>query len=322
MRATHRATLIALITMLAGVSCASTAFASPLSDTQQQAATVKAKIAVLDRQLQTTSARYGAALKRALRADRAVVANSRKLDMLLATTGQLQVHLNARAAYMYRSGPLGYLDVLLGSRTFEEFSSDWDLLTQMSADDASSIYRLKTVRSQALSEAQILLGAQAGAAGELRDLAVVRAGVQAQLAQHKALLAGEQSNIQSLESAAARLAAASAAVAVSRPPSEPRSSATGSGGWSSAIASWYGPGSYGSRMADGEVLEPDSMIVANKTLPFGTLIEFSYGGRTAVAKVADRGPYVAGREFDLGPGTARVLDFGGVGRVRYRIIGG
>ena len=62
------------------------------------------------------------------------------------------------------------------------------------------------------------------------------------------------------------------------------------------------------------------MIVAHKTLRFGTLIEFEYKGRRAVARVADRGPHTAGRTFDLGPGVVRVLDFSGVHEVRYRII--
>ena len=62
------------------------------------------------------------------------------------------------------------------------------------------------------------------------------------------------------------------------------------------------------------------MIVAHMTLPFGTLIEFEYSGRRAVASVQDRGPHTPGRDFDLGPGVVRVLDFSGVHEVRYRII--
>jgi rare lipoprotein A (peptidoglycan hydrolase) len=60
--------------------------------------------------------------------------------------------------------------------------------------------------------------------------------------------------------------------------------------------------------------------VAHETLPFGTLIEFEYNGKRAVARIADRGPHTPGRTFDLGPGVVRVLDFGGVHEVRYRII--
>ena len=96
--------------------------------------------------------------------------------------------------------------------------------------------------------------------------------------------------------------------------------ATG-GGWSTALVSWYGPGFYGNTMAGGGTLTPDSMVVAHPSMPFGTRIEFAYGGRTTIAVVQDRGPYVGGRTFDLGPGTAKALGFGGVGTVRYRVLG-
>lgn len=55
--------------------------------------------------------------------------------------------------------------------------------------------------------------------------------------------------------------------------------------------------------------------VANKTLPCGTKVMLSYGGRTVVATVDDRGPYVYGRSFDLNQNTARYLGMWGVGQV-------
>ena len=321
MTRTHRATFVALLTVLAVLSYAAVAVASPLSDKLQQAQIAKAKIDALDRQLQAAAGRYNAARARMSRADAAVASNSRKLDALLGQVDGLQSRLDVRAAYMYRTGPLGFLEVLVGSSTFQEFSANWDLLTALGADDAATIGRLKAVRAQALSEGESMLRRQSDAAKELRVLEVSRAAIQTQLAQREALLSSTRSDIKSLESDQARRAAASVAAVVARAPGNPYTGVTGSGGWSTAVASWYGPGFYGRHMADGEVLRPDSMIVAHKTLRFGTLIEFMFRGHRAVAKVADRGPYVAGREFDLGPGTARVLHFDGVARVRYRIIG-
>lgn len=102
---------------------------------------------------------------------------------------------------------------------------------------------------------------------------------------------------------------------------KPAAKSEGSGGWSSAKVSWYGPGFYGRTMAGGGKLQPGSMVVAHRSLPFGTKIEFSYKGRTCTAVVQDRGPHIAGRVFDLGPGTAKALGFGGVGTVQYRILG-
>jgi 3D (Asp-Asp-Asp) domain-containing protein len=55
--------------------------------------------------------------------------------------------------------------------------------------------------------------------------------------------------------------------------------------------------------------------VANKTLPCGTKVTLSYGGRTVVATVDDRGPYVYGRSFDLNQNTARYLGMWGVAHV-------
>jgi rare lipoprotein A len=79
-----------------------------------------------------------------------------------------------------------------------------------------------------------------------------------------------------------------------------------------ADASWYGGG--GSLACGGE-LTSSTLGVANKTLPCGTLVTLRYGGRTLRVPVVDRGPYVAGREFDLTEATKRELGFEGVGEV-------
>lgn len=89
-------------------------------------------------------------------------------------------------------------------------------------------------------------------------------------------------------------------------------------GWQMARASWYGPGFYGRKTASGAVLTEGMMNVAHRSMAFGTRIEFRYKGRTCVAVVNDRGPFVAGRTFDLGPGTAQALGFSGVGTVEWR----
>jgi rare lipoprotein A len=79
-----------------------------------------------------------------------------------------------------------------------------------------------------------------------------------------------------------------------------------------ADASWYGGG--GSLACGGE-LTSSTLGVANKTLPCGTLVTLRYGGRSVRVPVVDRGPYVAGREFDLTEATKRALGFEGVGEV-------
>ncbi len=82
-----------------------------------------------------------------------------------------------------------------------------------------------------------------------------------------------------------------------------------------AHASYYGPGLYGNGTACGRRLTPSTIGVAHKTLPCGTRVTFRYHGRTATASVIDRGPYVAGREWDLTAALKAKLGFGGVGLV-------
>jgi rare lipoprotein A len=78
-----------------------------------------------------------------------------------------------------------------------------------------------------------------------------------------------------------------------------------------AVASWY----YDAGLATGCGFNA-SYGVANKTLPCGTKVQFKYGGRTVMATVDDRGPYVYGRTWDLGQSTRAALGFdGGVGTV-------
>jgi rare lipoprotein A len=79
-----------------------------------------------------------------------------------------------------------------------------------------------------------------------------------------------------------------------------------------AEASWYGGGG---GLACGGSLTSSTLGVANKTLPCGTLVTLRYNGRSIRVPVVDRGPYVAGREFDLTEATKQAIGFGDTGEV-------
>jgi len=78
-------------------------------------------------------------------------------------------------------------------------------------------------------------------------------------------------------------------------------------------ASWYGPGLYGGLLACGGTLGFSTMGVAHRTLPCGTKVALRYRGRTVRVRVIDRGPFVAGRDYDLTQATKTALHFGDVG---------
>ncbi len=89
-------------------------------------------------------------------------------------------------------------------------------------------------------------------------------------------------------------------------------------------ASWYGPGFFGNRTANGEVFRPGTMTAAHRTLPFGTKVKVTnlWNGRTAIVRINDRGPFHGNRIIDLAHGAAQRLGLvsSGIAQVRLEVV--
>jgi rare lipoprotein A (peptidoglycan hydrolase) len=89
-------------------------------------------------------------------------------------------------------------------------------------------------------------------------------------------------------------------------------------------ASFYGPGFYGNRTANGEIYRPGTMTAAHKTLPFGTRVKVIHGvtGKSVIVRINDRGPYVGGRIIDLSETAADAIGMknSGVAPVKIQIL--
>ena len=84
-----------------------------------------------------------------------------------------------------------------------------------------------------------------------------------------------------------------------------------------ALAGSSGPAAFGRHTACGGVIHPDTEGVAHPTLPSGARIFVTYGGKTVLVQVIDRGPYVPGRQFDLTDALARRLGLHGVQLIHW-----
>jgi rare lipoprotein A len=95
----------------------------------------------------------------------------------------------------------------------------------------------------------------------------------------------------------------------------------GSGHSFSGMASYYGNES-GSKTASGAHFNQNAMTCAHRSLPFGTKLRVTHGGRSVVVTVNDRGPFVRGRVLDLSTGAARAVGLtgAGVGRVTAEVV--
>jgi peptidoglycan lytic transglycosylase len=95
----------------------------------------------------------------------------------------------------------------------------------------------------------------------------------------------------------------------------------GSGRSFSGMASYYGNES-GSKTASGQRFNQNALTAAHRSLPFGTKLRVSHGGRSVVVTINDRGPFIRGRVLDLSTGAARAIGLtsAGVGRVTAEVV--
>lgn len=177
---------------------ATSAWAVP-SSKLEQARAVKAQIDRLDNQVEIAAEQYneaqyehGLLLIREKRAQARIVKADKRM-------GVLQRHLRIQANSMYRSGPVGFLEVLLGARSFEEFTALWDVLRKINADEARSVAELKKVRAEARAAHADLSAAEKRAAQQVTIMRDRKRSIEAQLAERQQRLAGLEAEIAALQ---------------------------------------------------------------------------------------------------------------------------
>jgi len=88
------------------------------------------------------------------------------------------------------------------------------------------------------------------------------------------------------------------------------------------VASWYHCPTKPEQVDNPKLGIRDAIYpIAHKTLPFGTLVKVinPANGKKILARVVDRGPFIAGRIIDLDQHGAKALGIGGIGRVITKI---
>ena len=93
------------------------------------------------------------------------------------------------------------------------------------------------------------------------------------------------------------------------------------GSWQTAVAGIRAEGDFGQKTACGLILRSDTDGVSHGVLPCGAKIFISYGDRTVLTQVIDRGPSSPGRVFDLTPSVAAKLGVRSTARVRWAFAG-
>ena len=206
----------------------SPAAANPLTDKRARAQQVRRELAAFDAKLEPAIEDYNLATAQYRTLTRKVESNRARLATLAARIDVLQASLGVRADSMYRTGSLGVVDVLLGTATFSDFATTWDLLNQMNAQEAQSVRELVGARQEALQVGAELAQAQAQAQSQQKAVGDRKNRIESEIAKRKQMIKGLESEIAALEAEEARRATAELAKWRATRPSGGGSSA---GGW-------------------------------------------------------------------------------------------
>ena len=202
----------------------------------------------------------------------------------------------------------------------EKLSAAKDEAEQEQQKASDALTSAQSAQAQMAARAQSEDAAEAEAA---RKAAEEAAATTAQMQQQGSV---SNSNGSSQGSNAGNAGSANSSSSTQQPSGTGGSSSgtTSTSSWKSGVASYYGIGDgfMGGTTASGAIVTESSMGVAMLNVPLGTYVEISYGGRSVIAVVNDRGPYVHGRVINMQPAVARALGFlsVGVGTVQYRFL--
>lgn len=182
----------------------------------EQARTVKAQIDKLDVRVELAAEQYNAAASKHQTLLAQKKRASAKLKKVQKRMGVVQDHLNTRATNMYRNGQSGFIEVLFGAQSYEEFAATWDVLKDLNESDAEAVAELKSLRAEAKAAHKELSAKEAAAKKQAAIMRAKKKSIESQLAERKAKLRGLESQIAALEAAEERARAARAARYASR----------------------------------------------------------------------------------------------------------
>lgn len=155
---------------------------SAITNTDQKLASIQADLQNAQRLVATTEAEYQAVYTRYQTASKELVATQEHL----AEQNQL---LTAQLQLMEEHGPIGYVDVLLGANSFQDFVSRLYLLGQVANQASQEVNAVKADETQQTLEKAVLA----------KDTAVL-ASRQQQLIQERNLVASEEAATAALKS--------------------------------------------------------------------------------------------------------------------------
>ena len=270
-----------------------------------------------------------------------ITAHTERVKVLDGSIAKNRARLAAEARFLYRTSGVGFVEILLGSASIEEFMNRSAALKRVTSRDAATVQRLAEERKE---RREVFADLRAR---EKRQGALV-ARLAAQRARAQAALDAQQRYVDSLPAPVTAALDSQRSARNSTPPAKPKGGSTGgvvpatvagrSGTYAvlsgqptsyrttglafNGVATWYGNVRPNMSTASGRAFDENELTCAHKTLPFGTRVAVTFRGKSVIVTVTDRGPYGQGRVIDLTKRAAGIIGLksAGVGQVRCEVV--
>jgi cell wall-associated NlpC family hydrolase len=173
-------------------------FADDYAAKQAEAEAALQSLNTLMENIREKSLEYDAAVVEQKEAEEKVEKAQKTIEEKTGEIEKLQSKLGSRMEEMYREGNLSFVDVLLNSATFEEFSSNVFLLDRINANDGQLIEETKNAREE-LEEAKAEYQEQSDKAAKAAQEALeVKEDLASQISSMRAVYDGLSSEAQTL----------------------------------------------------------------------------------------------------------------------------
>jgi len=338
------------VTVLASTpAMAAPSAATKLQSTREQAGAARTKMERMRAGLASDMSQFAETSDKLAATRAKIAANNKRLKTIEKSVRDGEDRLSLRAAFQYRTGTPGMIDVLLSSSSFEDFSARLYVFSEIAKQDSALIEALKIQHAEAIKLRADLAEREAAQIAQRNQLAARRKGVQKEVDAQNRYLDSLTAEVSAL--VAAQDKPSSAVKASAGPKNAPKPSKTSvskagaivyaavegrSGKYAvmsgdpltyrstgiawTGVTTMYGNDDNGSGTASGRPFDENEFTCAHKTLPFGTRLAVSNGSKRVIVTVTDRGPYTPGRMLDLSRRSGRYLGIDGVGTVKVEIV--
>ena len=124
------------------------AYATTSAEKRAEADAIRNQLVGLQADLEAAADEYYGALEEQKAAQDAMAAEQAKIEAAEERIAVIQEHLGVRLRSMYRDGSASFIDFLLRSSSFEEFTQNWDFLTNLNESDAAMVEETKVLRAE------------------------------------------------------------------------------------------------------------------------------------------------------------------------------